>query len=74
MKLSGIFTGKGILAAAAALLIVGTSAAIYLKERPDTSHVRASGTVEVTQVQLAPLAGGRILELAIEESDKIEKG
>ena len=28
----------------------------------------------MTQVQLAPLAGGRILELAIEESDKIEKG
>lgn len=74
MKLSGIFTGKGILAAAAALLIVGTSAAIYLKERPDTSHVRASGTVEATQVQLAPLVGGRIVELAIEASDKVEKG
>ena len=74
MKLSGIFTGKGILAAALALLVAGTSAAIYLKERPDTSHVRASGTVEVTQVQLAPLVGGRIVELAIEESDKIEKG
>ena len=60
MKLSGLFTGKGILAAAAALLIVGTSAAIYLQERPDTSHVRASRPVEVTRLQPAPLAGGRL--------------
>ena len=74
MKPSEIFSGKKILAAAIALLIVGTSAAIYIKERPDTSHVRASGTVEVTQVQLAPLAGGRILELAIEESQRVDKG
>ena len=74
MGASKIFSGKGLAVAAVLLLMAGVSAAIYLKERPDTSHVRASGTVEVTQVQLAPLASGRIIELAIEESDHVEKG
>lgn len=73
MSSSKFSSGKAV-AAAVVLLLIGSSAAIYFKERPDTSHVRASGTVEVTEVQLAPLAGGRILELAIEESDKVEKG
>ena len=74
MKISEFFRNRAVWAAAAVLLVIGTSAAIYLKERPDTSHVRASGTVEVTQVQLAPLVGGRILELAVKESDRVEKG
>ena len=74
MKISEFFRSRAVWAAAAVLLVIGTSAAIYLKERPDTSHVRASGTVEVTQVQLAPLVGGRILELAVKESDRVEKG
>mgnify|MGYP000665299668 CR=1 FL=1 len=74
MKISEFFRSRAVWAAAAVLLVIGTSAAIYLKERPDTSHVRASGTVEVTQVQLAPLVGGRILEPAVKESDRVEKG
>ena len=37
-------------------------------------RVRASGTVEVTELNLSPQAGGRILELKISESDHITKG
>ena len=74
MKVSEFFTGKRILIAILVILIVGSSVAIYFKEKPKDKYVRASGTVEVTQVQLAPLAGGRIVELAVEESDHVRKG
>ncbi len=74
MKVSEFFTGKRILIAIVVVLIAGSSIAIYFKEKPKDKYVRASGTVEVTQVQLAALAGGRIEELAIEESDHVKKG
>ncbi len=74
MKVSEFFTGKRILIAVVVVLIAGSSIAIYFKEKPNDKYVRASGTVEVTQVQLAALAGGRIEELAIEESDHVKKG
>lgn len=73
MGLPKSMSGK-IAAVVIVLLVASATVAVYFKERPDDSHVRASGTVEVTQVQLAPLAGGRILELAIDESDHVEKG
>ena len=74
MKVSEFFTGKRILLTILAVLIIGSSIAIYFKEKPKEKYVKASGTVEVTQVQLAPLAGGRIEELAIDESDHVKKG
>jgi HlyD family secretion protein len=38
------------------------------------NRVKASGTVEVTELSLSPQAGGRILELNIKESDHVKKG
>lgn len=46
----------------------------YSLTRVRDERVKASGTVEVTEVQLAPLAGGRIVELKIDEADTVRKG
>lgn len=44
--------------------------------RSDTPQesVRATGHVEVTEVRLAPEAGGRVIELAIDEGSRIARG
>ena len=74
MKKSGIFSGRNLLILLVLLLIAGTSAAVCCKRRPADDRLRASGTVEVTQVQLAPLVGGRIEELTIKEAEHVTKG
>ncbi|MDO4988198.1 MAG: efflux RND transporter periplasmic adaptor subunit [Synergistes sp.] len=47
---------------------------IYFEEKPQEGKIRASGTVEVTEVLLAPQAGGRIEELNIDNADHVKKG
>lgn len=74
MKISEIFKGKYLIAVIMIAVVAVASFLIYEKEHPKEKYVKASGTVEVTQVQLAPLAGGRILELAVKESDHVKKG
>ncbi|MDO5114604.1 MAG: efflux RND transporter periplasmic adaptor subunit [Synergistaceae bacterium] len=74
MKISELFSGKGLLIFIIVFLIVASSVAIYFKEKPKEPYVKASGMVEVTQVQLSPLAGGRIEELTVSESDHVKKG
>ncbi|KEJ92832.1 HlyD family secretion protein [Synergistes jonesii] len=74
MKEPKFFSGRNVLILFVLLLVVGTSAAVYFKKRPNDDRLKASGTVEVTQVQLAPLAGGRIEELTIKEAEHVEKG
>lgn len=74
MKEPKFFSGRNVLILFVLLLVVGTSAAVYFKKRPNDDRLKASGTVEVTQVQLAPLAGGRIEELTIKEADRVERG
>jgi len=74
LKEPKFFSGRNVLILFVLLLVVGTSAAVYFKKRPNDDRLKASGTVEVTQVQLAPLAGGRIEELTIKEADHVEKG
>lgn len=74
MSKGGFFSSKITLVLVCAALIVASSVVIYYKEKPDESHVKASGTVEVTEVYLAPLAGGRLEALEIEESDHVHKG
>ena len=74
MKISEVFKGKYLVGLAAVAAVVFISAAVFIKEHPKETRVKASGTVEVTQIQLAPLAGGRILELAVKESDLVKKG
>lgn len=68
------FRSKKLYVALVVLAAVAFAASEYALERRHDTRVRASGTVEVTQIQLAPLAGGRIVELAIDESDVVKKG
>jgi HlyD family secretion protein len=50
------------------LLLVACAA-----EEP-TNEVRASGHVEATEVRLAPEAGGRVIELLVDEGDTVAAG
>jgi HlyD family secretion protein len=36
--------------------------------------LRASGYVEATEIRVAPEVGGRVVELAVEEGDRVEQG
>ena len=74
MEKPRLFSARNLFILFVLLLVVGTSAAVYCKKRPKDDRLKASGTVEVTQVQLAPLAGGRIEELNINEADHVSKG
>jgi HlyD family secretion protein len=56
---------------AAAALIVMLAAC---RGGEDTGPLRASGYVEATEVRVAPEVGGRILELAVEEGDRVAAG
>ncbi len=55
------------------LALASTIAAACRSDQPLTS-VRASGTVEATEVQVAGLVGGRLLELKVAEGDRVEAG
>jgi HlyD family secretion protein len=46
--------------------------ALACQEAPPANEVRASGHVEATEVRLAPEVGGRILELPLDEGDRVE--
>jgi HlyD family secretion protein len=39
-----------------------------------TDRVRASGNVEATEVQLSPKVGGQLLELKVDEGDRVTEG
>ncbi|MDO5563324.1 MAG: HlyD family efflux transporter periplasmic adaptor subunit [Synergistaceae bacterium] len=74
MKLSNIFKNKKVVIL---LLIIALACAGYYGykfTRAKDTRVKASGTVEVTEIQLAPLVSGRLIELPIEESDVIKEG
>lgn len=66
---------KSILAGALALAIIATGGYYYesLQSRKD-NFVRASGTVEVQEVQIAPQVSGRILEMDFKPSDSVKEG
>ncbi len=63
-------------AAISAVLVIAAAAAGMSACRggADEGPVRASGYVEATEVRVAAEVGGRILELAIEEGDRIAAG
>jgi HlyD family secretion protein len=42
--------------------------------RPPADRVRVSGQVETTEIQVSSLVGGRVLELRVDEGDRVEKG
>lgn len=52
------------------LALVGAACA----DKPPSNKIRVSGRVEATEVRLAPDAGGRVLELAVAEGDRIAVG
>lgn len=47
---------------------------LHYNRRPGNGAVRASGTVEVREIQLAAQASGRIIELNVRESQRVRKG
>ena len=74
MKISGNNQKRNLIIAALAAASVLSAYFLILEARAKDERVRASGTVEVTELNLSPQAGGRILELNINESDRITKG
>lgn len=65
---------KVIVAVVLVLAIVAGVWFIYRETNEDDGRVKASGMVEVTEVQIAPLVGGRIIELAVKESTEVKSG
>jgi HlyD family secretion protein len=66
---------KKRLAIALALLVA--TAAIYLIMRPrprSRDWVDASGVIEATEVDLSPLVGGQLTEVAVREGDSVTRG
>ena len=55
-------------ALAAALLTAGCAA------KAPADRVRASGNVEATEVQVSPKVGGQMLELKVDEGDRVKQG
>ncbi len=52
----------------AALLAVGCAS------KTPTDRVRASGNVEATEVQVSPKVGGQLLDLKVDEGDRVKEG
>jgi membrane fusion protein YbhG len=57
-----------------AIVAAGVGSVSACRGNSDSSPIRASGYVEATEVRVAPEVGGRILELAIEEGDRVSAG
>jgi HlyD family secretion protein len=62
--------------AAAALAALAPAAGLLsgCRDKPPADHVRVSGYVEATEVQVAPEVGGRLLKLAVAEGDRVKPG
>lgn len=44
------------------------------RQAEDGGVIKSSGTVEVTELQLSPLVGGRLTEFPLREGDRVESG
>jgi HlyD family secretion protein len=60
--------------AAIVWVLVTAAAAAGCRDRPPGGPARASGYVEATEVRLAAEVGGRVLEVAVEEGDRVAAG
>ncbi len=74
MVIASLLKSKKIWLVILVFVSVGFGAYFYQSRTHKDTRVKSSGTVEVTEVQLAPQAGGRIIELPIQEADKIKQG
>ena len=74
MKVSELLRKKFVIIAVLLIVAVFAAYETYSSINKKDTHVKSSGTVEVTEVQLAPQAGGRIVELPIQEADRVKQG
>jgi len=56
------------------LVLVALAALPACRPQPPPDHVRASGHVEATDVQVAAEVGGRLIELRVNEGDRVTAG
>jgi HlyD family secretion protein len=56
------------------LSLAAALAAAACHEKPPADRVRASGSVEATEVQVSAEVGGRLLELRVAEGDRVAAG
>jgi HlyD family secretion protein len=56
------------------LLVVGAATAMRCRGQASNEPGRASGYIEATEVRVAPEVGGRILEIAVREGDRVDRG
>jgi HlyD family secretion protein len=56
------------------ILVAIAATAARCRGQADAVQARASGYVEATEVRLAPEVGGRLLEVAVKEGDRIAAG
>jgi HlyD family secretion protein len=68
--MSDVLTRRGAICCA---LAVGVMIAGCRRE-PPANEVRASGYVEATEARLAPEVGGRVVEVAVAEGDRVSAG
>lgn len=74
MSLPKVFRNKKVVVILLIIVLAVAGYYIYGATRRHDTRVKASGTVEVTEVQLAPQVSGRIIELGIAEAQKVKKG
>ena len=58
----------------AIFIAIVAAATAACQKNPDPTNRRVSGQVEATEVQVAPEVGGRILELPVNEGDRVQQG
>jgi HlyD family secretion protein len=63
-------TRRSISLRALALLLLALSL-VSCGDKPPADRIRASGSVEATEVQVSALVGGRLLELKVNEGDRV---
>jgi HlyD family secretion protein len=60
--------------AAPSLALITLAAAVACRPQAPADRVRASGNVEATGIEVAPEVGGRLLELKVDEGDRVQVG
>ena len=74
MKTGEFFKKKSFIIVVLVVVIALICFTAYGSMRKKDNRVKASGTVEVTEIQLSPQAGGRILEFNVREADAVQEG
>lgn len=57
-----------------ALVVIGAAAVVYFalpRTRGDPNRIEGSGTIEATQVHVAPKVAGRVTNLSVREGDRV---